>query len=63
MNEKKINILPDAIREFYIKKGYDFCNPNMTIPANIVMNFIKILELRDYYDRLLLNFKLIMLNY
>ena len=40
MNEKKINILPDAIREFYIKKGYDFCNPNMTIPANIVMNFM-----------------------
>ena len=31
---------PSSIREFFINKGYTFCNPAMTIPADIVMNFM-----------------------
>ena len=31
---------PSSIREFFINKGYTFYNPAMTIPADIVMNFM-----------------------
>tara|TARA_Y100001980_G_C14546394_1_gene326461 strand:+ start:1048 stop:2184 length:1137 start_codon:yes stop_codon:yes gene_type:complete len=31
---------PALIREFFINKGYTFCNPAMTISADIVMNFM-----------------------
>ena len=31
---------PSSIREFFINKGYTFFNPAMTIPADIVMNFM-----------------------
>lgn len=31
---------PALIREFFINKGYAFCNPAMTISADIVMNFM-----------------------
>ncbi len=31
---------PSSIREFFINKGYTFCDPAMTIPADIVMNFM-----------------------
>ena len=30
----------NSIREFFINKGYTFFNPAMTIPADIVMNFM-----------------------
>ncbi len=31
---------PTLIKEFFINKGYTFCNPAMTISADIVMNFM-----------------------
>ena len=37
---KDIEKNPASIREFFINKGYTFCNPPMTIPADIVMNFM-----------------------
>ena len=40
---------PSSIREFFINKGYTFCNPAMTIPADIVMNFMG----EDFSNRLL----------
>lgn len=37
---KEMDKDPASIREFFINKGYTFCNPAMTIPADIVMNFM-----------------------
>ena len=37
---KEMDKDPASIREFFISKGYTFCNPAMTIPADIVMNFM-----------------------
>lgn len=39
-NNKLSGIDPQSIREFYIQQDYKFFNPNMTIPANVVMNFM-----------------------
>ena len=39
-NNKLSSIDPQSIREFYVQQGYKFFNPNMTIPANVVMNFM-----------------------
>ena len=38
--QKEMDKDPASIREFFINKGYAFCNPAMTIPADIVMNFM-----------------------
>lgn len=38
--QKEMDKDPASIREFFINKGYTFCNPAMTIPADIVMNFM-----------------------
>ena len=37
---KEMDKDPNSIREFFINKGYTFFNPAMTIPADIVMNFM-----------------------